>query len=134
MLASFLRIALQVTDGVSAYAARWAAIESFYAANADGWLDVADLWTYDSVCGAKYYGTHIAFEPGKALDPIDVGARPVDDYLWQNGPWNLTSAADLAHTYPGVDYLIAYWLGRHHGFIAPDDVAECLRWRSGTDG
>jgi hypothetical protein len=23
--------------------------------------------------------------------------------------------------YTGADYLIAYWLGRHHGFLAPDD-------------
>lgn len=60
---------------------------------------------------------------------VDVGDRVVDDFLWQREPWSLTSGADLKQTYPGVDYLVAYWMGRHHGFISDDAPNECLVWK-----
>jgi hypothetical protein len=60
---------------------------------------------------------------------VDVGDRVVGDFLWQREPWSLTGGADVAQTYPGVDYLVAYWMGRHHGFITDDTPNECLVWK-----
>lgn len=219
MLQSFFLVALQVTEGVPDYDDRRDAIEAFYEAHADEWLDVSEGWTYNNECGAKYYGVHIAFEPmynmarleydparifrirtnilqnamwsngvathknvffafvyaanppvsvdtsaiaayhadqltqfpgapmtpngidltgvydedpaceGLALDPIDVGERAIHDYMWQRGPWYLTSVAEPTRTLPGVDYMLPYWMGRYHGFIEKDDPVQCLRWR-----
>ena len=40
-----------------------------------------------------------------------------------------TNFADTAQGEPGVDYLAAYWMGRHHGFIANKEPAHCLAFR-----
>jgi hypothetical protein len=60
---------------------------------------------------------------------VDVGDRVVGDFLWQREPWSLTDPGNVAQTYPGVDYLVAYWMGRKHGFIADDTPNECLVWK-----
>jgi len=59
---------------------------------------------------------------------VDVGERVVSDFLWQRHPWGLFDAGDPAMTYPGVDYLVAYWLGRFHNFIHDDTVGKCAAW------
>jgi hypothetical protein len=227
MLASFFRVALAVSDGVPAAAARRAAIEAFYlgnkglGGNVSDWLAVAAQWDGGTKCGDAYYGNNITMEPmynlarletdparrkiivGDVLtnkmwqtfkttkntffafiyaanaasplgseiaaataqldgfkppprvhvavdlraDPkylphesgctdqvthataVDVADRPVEDFLWQRHPWKLYDAGDLGQSEPGVDYLVAYWMGRHHGFIAEDAPARCLRWK-----
>lgn len=60
---------------------------------------------------------------------VDVADRVVSDFIWQRHPWGLVDAGNPAQTYPGVDYLAAYWFGRHHGFIEDDTPTECLVWR-----
>ncbi|MBL8920537.1 MAG: hypothetical protein JNJ54_16860 [Myxococcaceae bacterium] len=60
---------------------------------------------------------------------VDVGERVVSDFIWQRDPWQLYDAGDLQQTAPGVDYLVAYWLGRKHGFITDDTPGKCLRLR-----
>jgi hypothetical protein len=59
---------------------------------------------------------------------VDVGERPVGDFLWQRHPWGLFDWGDLARTQPGVDYLVAYWMARHHAFLTDDTTGRCLRW------
>jgi hypothetical protein len=59
---------------------------------------------------------------------VDVGERVVSDFLWQRQPWGLFDAGNPALTYPGVDYLLAYWMGRYYGFIADDTPGKCLAW------
>ncbi|MBI5481027.1 MAG: hypothetical protein HY906_19370 [Deltaproteobacteria bacterium] len=59
---------------------------------------------------------------------VDVGERPVGDFLWQRHPWGLFDAGDPAQTQPGVDYLVAYWMARHHAFLTDDTAGRCLRW------
>jgi len=66
--------------------------------------------------------------PGVALDPIDVGERVVSDFLWQVGPWWESDPGNPRQVYPGVDYLVAYWMGRAHGFLADDRPGTCTRW------
>ena len=60
---------------------------------------------------------------------VDVGDRPTGDFLWQRQPWGLYDAGDPRQTEPGVDYLMAYFLGRQHGFIADDTPGICLAWQ-----
>jgi hypothetical protein len=60
---------------------------------------------------------------------VDVGDRVVSDFIWQRHPWGLYDDGFESLTYPGVDYLAAYWLGRRHGFLADDRPGTCLAWR-----
>src|SRR5512140_556368 len=51
---------------------------------------------------------------------VDVGDRAVDGFIWQRDSWELYDPGNLAEVMPGVDYLVAYWLGRRHGFLKDD--------------
>jgi hypothetical protein len=62
-------------------------------------------------------------------DAIDVGDRVVADFMWQRQPWGLYAGGDVHQTQPGVDYLVAYFMGRAHGFIADDTAGSCLAWQ-----
>lgn len=59
---------------------------------------------------------------------VDVGERVTSDFIWQRNPWGLYDAGHPALTYPGVDYLLAYWMGRYYGFITDDTPGKCLAW------
>jgi hypothetical protein len=69
--------------------------------------------------------------PDKAsiITAVDVGARAHDGFMWQRDPWQLHDDGDPAHVFAGVDYLVAYWLGRRHDFVAEDAPSMCLRWK-----
>ena len=67
--------------------------------------------------------------PGRSTVALNLDERGIYTYLWQKDPWKLARSADLQMVYPGVDYLIAYWLGRYHAFIAEDAGDTCLQWR-----
>jgi len=60
---------------------------------------------------------------------VDVSERVVSDFIWQRHPWGLLSAGNPSRTYPGVDYLAAYWMGRYHEFLEDDAPNRCLAWR-----
>lgn len=60
---------------------------------------------------------------------VNVSERVTSDFIWQRHPWGLLDGGNPAVTYPGVDYLVAYWLGRHHGYIADDTSGRCTAWR-----
>jgi hypothetical protein len=60
---------------------------------------------------------------------VEVGERVVSDFLWQRHPWGLFDPGDPHVTYPGVDFLLAYWLGRFQGFLGDDTPGRCLAWR-----
>ncbi|MBS2013138.1 MAG: hypothetical protein JST00_09640 [Deltaproteobacteria bacterium] len=62
-------------------------------------------------------------------EAVDVGDRVTADFLWQRHPWGLYEAGDLRATQPGVDFLIAYFLGRHLGFLDDDTKGACLAWQ-----
>lgn len=62
-------------------------------------------------------------------DAVDVGDRPADGFLWQRIPWLLYDPGNAADTFPGEDYLIAYWLGRRHDFYPDDSAGKCLAFR-----
>ncbi len=60
---------------------------------------------------------------------VDVAERVVSDFIWQRNPWGLFDGGNPHQTYPGVDYLVAYWMGRFHGFLDDDTPGRCLAWR-----
>lgn len=60
---------------------------------------------------------------------VDVADRVWADFMWQRHPWGLFDLPDEGRTAPGVDYMVAYWMGRHHGFMTDDNDTSCLRWR-----
>lgn len=60
---------------------------------------------------------------------VDVRERVVSDFIWQRHPWGLLDGGDPAVTYPGIDYLVAYWFGRRHGYMNDDTAGRCTAWR-----
>ena len=67
--------------------------------------------------------------PGLSEVAIDIGDRVPKSFLWEHDPWELQNDGNARFLYPGVDYLLAYWLGRYHGFIGEDAPATEARWR-----
>ncbi len=57
------------------------------------------------------------------IEPQTLAPRPVKhrcprSFMWQKTPYNLTCpGGDGTEVYPGVDYMVAYWMGRYYGLI-----------------
>lgn len=66
--------------------------------------------------------------PGQSTIAVDVADRAPHDFIWQRSPFVITQQAEPRLVYPTVDYLLAYWLGRYHGFLEEDAPDTCLRW------
>lgn len=67
--------------------------------------------------------------PELSTTPISVGERVPTDFIFQHHPFQLVNPLPHnRHVYAPVDYLIAYWMGRHHGFIEEDSPESCTRW------
>lgn len=63
-------------------------------------------------------------DPGN--DAIGAGHRndglvyPIDEnhaVYWGDDPWTLSRSADGTRLRDPVSYLVAYYLGRHHGYL-----------------
>ncbi len=67
--------------------------------------------------------------PGISAEAVNVDERPPASFTWERHPWKLQDDGAPNMAYGGVDYLIAYWMGRHHGFLADDAPGTCLLWR-----
>lgn len=59
---------------------------------------------------------------------IDVKDRVASDFIWQRKPFTLDTSGDPRKVYPGVDFMLPYWMGRRHGFYGDDAAGTCLRW------
>ncbi len=57
----------------------------------------------------------------QALDPFPVDQRCVSGFRWQSPPYEVCGGDDPSLEYPGEDYVIAYWLGRYHGYLSDAD-------------
>lgn len=64
-----------------------------------------------------------------AARAIDLDDRPAVFFQWHSPPWQTYDRGNDRHTYPGHDYLLAYWMGRSFGFVEDDTRTTCLRWR-----
>lgn len=59
---------------------------------------------------------------------VNVDERAPSSFVWERHPWKLYDAGTPNQVYGGVDYLMAYWMGRHYGFIADESPGTCLFW------
>ncbi len=217
-LASAFAVALQVTEGVEAYAARRAAIAAHYDAQVGDWLRIAADWRETSQCGDAYFGLKIAFLPAfnwarLETDPVrrgriqrevlrdalwdevadhknvhfafsyaaqapaedlisdvvddhlaqlglfppapqrslpvdlrgqypedancpglstvaaDVDEREGASFIWERHPWKLKAPGTERLVFPGIDFLLPYWIGRYNDFLEDDAPGTCLDWR-----
>jgi hypothetical protein len=70
--------------------------------------------------------------PGLAASATDVAHRPAATFICERQPWVRFAAGTPNLVYPGVDYLLAYWLGRQAGFIAADAKLTITRSDTGV--
>lgn len=58
-----------------------------------------------------------------AAEPIPLDEYYLDHYLWRMDFFEIQPERpeDRQHIFSPEDFLIAYWLGRYHGFIRPDE-------------
>jgi hypothetical protein len=61
---------------------------------------------------------------------IDVADRVPTGFLWERHPWKLEDPGSPNLVFSGVDFLLAYWLGRYQGFIDDDAPQTATRWRT----
>jgi hypothetical protein len=56
------------------------------------------------------------FDPGW---PLPIDERPAHEFEWNGNPFRLDGwrGLDGELEFTGVDFLLAYWMGRYHGFI-----------------
>lgn len=78
--------------------------------------------------GKTQYPTHPQC-PGISSVAIDVADRVAGDFIWQRNPFTLDHTGDPKKVYPGVDFMLPYWMGRYHGFYKDDAAGTCLRWQ-----
>jgi hypothetical protein len=55
--------------------------------------------------------------PTWALDALDADLRPPAPFLWEENPYRLIGGADDGREFPGLDYLLPYWMGRYAGRV-----------------
>lgn len=71
--------------------------------------------TQEGVCSNR-------FGKPNAAHPIPLLERNFDNYVWRFDPYEVPQAQPgnplLIHS--AEDYLLAYWMGRYHGYISPE--------------
>ena len=61
----------------------------------------------------------------QAEDAQEIQNRCRVEYLWQRSPHLLQCYGWLPqHVLPGVDYLVAYWMGRHYDYLEPHEIVD----------
>ena len=49
--------------------------------------------------------------------------------MWERNPWKLVEVLEPNKLYPGIDYLVTYWMARYYGYLQDDATDTCLQWR-----
>ena len=63
----------------------------------------------------------LKFSP-QTLDPRPIEQRCRENFIWQRKPYPIVChGGDGSEVGNGVDYLVAYWMGRYHGFLDASD-------------
>jgi len=55
----------------------------------------------------------------QACQPVPVGLRPPDEYLWEESPFQLAGGGSGIIETAGVDYILQYWMARYYGVVPP---------------
>ena len=51
---------------------------------------------------------------------LPVAERVPSDFIWQRSPFQLKGGSDAALAYPGLDFLLPYWMARQCGLLSSD--------------
>ena len=60
--------------------------------------------------------------------PLPVALRPPRDFLWQNPSTQLNGSLSADQRYPGVDYLLPYWMIRYYTEVAKPGSGSFPEW------
>jgi hypothetical protein len=61
----------------------------------------------------------------QTADPRTVAYRCPRSFMWQKSPYNLDCpGGDGTEVYPGVDYMLSYWMGRYYDLIDPGNTND----------
>ncbi|HSW61233.1 MAG TPA: hypothetical protein VLJ60_10565, partial [bacterium] len=82
-------------------------------------IDIDNTGKYEADSGCE----------GLSKTAIDVKDRVRAGFLWEKNPWKLKEPAEPNLLFPGVDYLVTYWMARHYGYLEDDAPDTCLRWK-----
>lgn len=61
--------------------------------------------------------------PGISAIATDLDDRVHETFIWQKDPWRLSNDGSSTTVHAGIDYLIAYWMGRYYGYIKDEAPA-----------
>jgi hypothetical protein len=64
----------------------------------------------------------------RSRTPLPVAIRPARDFLWQNPSTQLNSFFGSTQQYPGVDYLLPYWMLRYYSEVEEPSLAPFPAW------
>jgi len=67
--------------------------------------------------------------PGLSSVAIDIEHRQPRGFIWEKNPWELYDEGTPNYVFPGVDYMVAYWMGRFYGYLEDDAPNTCLKWK-----
>ena len=63
----------------------------------------------------------------QTADPRPVAYRCPRSFMWQKTPYNLDCpGGDGTEVYPGVDYMLSYWMGRYYDLIDPGNENDVV--------
>jgi hypothetical protein len=51
---------------------------------------------------------------------LPLNLRGLSSFIWKSSPYAIYAPEEEGTEYTGTDYLLAYWMGRFHGFIRED--------------
>ena len=71
--------------------------------------------------------------PGISSVAVNVDERVPASFTWERHPWKLYDPGTPNLMYPGIDYLLAYWMGRFYGLIEDDASGTCLLWTNSQE-
>lgn len=57
---------------------------------------------------------------GWSTEALSVALRPPAPYIWTENPYLLTGGADDGRAFPGLDFLLPYWMGRFTERLGPN--------------
>jgi hypothetical protein len=89
-------------------------------------VDPVSQWLVDFQAGLPAFIQDLLGFEIQAADAYDLDNRCRVEYMWQRSPYMMSCGPIPVgwpeHMLPGADYLMAYWMGRHLGYLSPHDL------------
>lgn len=100
MIGAFFRMAMEMTKGVPGSEADYTALSTYYAANFDSWIGIANQWSFSANCGSGYFANHITYIMAyvwAALEDDPVRGPKVRDGMFDGKMWSALSGQKQAY-------------------------------------